>query len=182
MITNISFKANHLYLIDIHNNEVHRDCCSDYDLSLDERQLALAKAIYWVRNRKLGLNMSMILEIYLGAKGHMTHITTTRKVWVPSFEEHCGYSKDEIDDKYHPYARYKHCNTADHIKYLVKYKAADVISRGNSRSIAALMSIVSIPQEDVPLYINEFDDKIKENEYFKILLQDRMNNVCQLEG
>ena len=158
--------------------------CSVYNLSLTEEELAIAKTYYWLRNKKLGLDGARNLDICCGPKGHMVVSTSVRKMkyWFPHPDEFCGYESTEIKGKFHPYALYRHCNTIDHIKYLAKFKTNTLIERADGFVLSTLMRIMCVKYEELPLIINEFNKKSTKNEYYKMLISDRLNKICQMES
>ena len=154
------------------NRDIKYSNCKEYDLKLSEHELNIAKTVYWIRNKKLGYNFAVNTGIYVSPRGF---VLKKNKCWFP----HPYY----VNDKFHPYGLYRHCQTFDHIKYLARYKAKEILVRSNLTCFSELLYIMSQNIEDLPLIINDLDSDgcNKLSEYCKLLYKDRLNNSFQME-
>ena len=133
-----------------------------------------------MRNKKLGYKFAIDTNLYLAPKGA---ILKKRGTWMPHPNEYCGYENYYVGEpaKFHPYALYRHCMEATHIKYLVKYKIKELLVRSDLMNFSELMYIMSMSIDDMPLIINNLDGLGKLSEYCKLLYKDRLANICQME-
>lgn len=101
--------------------------CGNILLSSDEEK-ALTAVVHWARNKRLGYKSSISHGWRPGPHG----FKDKKGWWWPFPPEGCDFPISHVSDlekpgnklKFDPWARWKHCMSLDHCKYLVKHRRA----------------------------------------------------------
>jgi hypothetical protein len=142
-----------------------KDCGGPYLLS--EEEDLIVDICYWARNAGLGLNFSKKNNFYPGPHGHLY-----KHRWCPSPGEGCDFRCDYVipgeipvngkppKDKYDPWAMRKHCQSREHIIYIVKRRLRPLLETPFGTSVLPIL--MRVVQRGPLLYVNETNGVVQQ--------------------